>query len=303
MRIQPLALALALILLVPAPSGAKGKDSDGDGVPDRWERGHRTNPNEADGYKDPDYDELNNLQEFKARTHPRRYDTDSDRLSDGDEVRKHESDPRVFDTDNDGLEDFPEAYPNAYAEVYLPDDYGTDINDPDSDDDGTLDGDEDADDDGIANEDEDDLFKCLEAQHDPDEDGVNNEDENEQGNKKHVFDTDLDGVSDGKEDADDGDVLNEDEGDVDPADCLAWQPVAASLGNAATAEESFLTQNNTYTDNVEDLFNEGLKLAEDIVLTIPRADEVTYCVEARHEEASLVMSIRQEDGLPKEGTC
>ena len=295
MRIRPFALAFTLVLLVPLQAAAAGRDSDHDGLPDKWEKINRTNPKKADSKADPDFDELTNIREYKERTRPQNYDTDSDFLPDGTEVLDLQSNPLKRDTDHDGLDDSPEADRT----------FDTDINDADSDDDGVLDGDEDADGDGTANEDEDDGANCLPGAHrDRDEDAVDNEDENEQGTDERFPDSDEDGELDGKEDADGDGVLNEDEDDVDPADCIARTPMEETLKDAATAEESFLTAHPAYTQNLEDLYNEGLRPQEDVELTIPRAEgNVGYCIEARHEEAELVLHYSSDEGRPNDGTC
>ncbi len=80
-------------------------DLDGDGLPDWWERAFRlsvTNP--ADAGADADADGLSNLDEFRARSHPRNADTDGDGADDGAE-RSAGTNPVEPDTDGDGLRD------------------------------------------------------------------------------------------------------------------------------------------------------------------------------------------------------
>ena len=70
-------------------------DSDDNGIPD--------------GNEDLDADGLNNQQEFLYGTDYYEEDTDSDGLTDGDEVNKYSTDPLNEDTDEDGLSDGEEV--------------------------------------------------------------------------------------------------------------------------------------------------------------------------------------------------
>src|SRR4051794_4401684 len=54
---------------------------------------------------DPDRDGLSTGRERRLRLRPHRWDTDRDRLSDGDEVLRCKTNPRRRDTDRDGLSD------------------------------------------------------------------------------------------------------------------------------------------------------------------------------------------------------
>ena len=83
----------------------------------------------ADG--DCDGDGLTNEEEEEAGTDPELADTDTDGLTDGEEVNTYNTDPTDDDTDDDGLTDGEEV-----------DTYNTDPNDADTDDGGTNDGDE-----------------------------------------------------------------------------------------------------------------------------------------------------------------
>lgn len=66
-------------------------DSDGDGI--------------SDGDKDPDNDNLTNVNEIKYNCDPKSADTDNDGLNDGDEVLKYGTNPTLYDTDGDTLSD------------------------------------------------------------------------------------------------------------------------------------------------------------------------------------------------------
>jgi type IV pilus assembly protein PilA len=57
----------------------------------------------------------------------------------------------------------------------------------------------------------------------------------------------------------------------------------SALKNAATAEESWLTSNSTYTTSIGSLQSaEGLKFASDVTLTATVSGGTGYCIEATH---------------------
>jgi hypothetical protein len=104
---------------------AGGRDSDGDGLTDQFELEIGTDPNNPD----TDSDRLSDGEEVLRRnTDPLNPDTDSDQLGDGAEVLDHNTDPLKADTDEDLLIDG--------EEIQL----GTDPRNPDTDSDGLLDG-------------------------------------------------------------------------------------------------------------------------------------------------------------------
>ncbi|MEE2730730.1 MAG: M4 family metallopeptidase [Pseudomonadota bacterium] len=81
-------------------------DVDGDGLPNLWEYEHGYDLlNGADGAFDLDNDGLTTLQEFQAGSDPANGDTDGDTLSDGDEVKLHQTSPINEDSDTDGMLD------------------------------------------------------------------------------------------------------------------------------------------------------------------------------------------------------
>ena len=81
-------------------------DIDSDKLPDWWEKSFGKN---IDASKDVDNDGLTGAQEFANRTNPLNADTDSDGLSDGDEVNIHLTSPLSVDTDKDNLNDYAEV--------------------------------------------------------------------------------------------------------------------------------------------------------------------------------------------------
>jgi hypothetical protein len=101
-----LVLPMIVLAYVAATAGAATpRDRDRDGLPDGWERTHQLSTAIASAKKDPDHDRLSNRRERRLRTHPRRADTDRDRLRDGAEVRRFHTNPRKRDTDGDGYSD------------------------------------------------------------------------------------------------------------------------------------------------------------------------------------------------------
>ncbi len=122
----PLVLSLALACTtVGETDDTKGGDGNNDDVV--TDTGEVVDP----GERDSDNDGLTNAEEAKLGTNPDVPDTDSDRLTDGDEVNVHETDPLDDDTDGDGLIDGDEVL-----------DHKTDPLKADTDGDGLTDGDE-----------------------------------------------------------------------------------------------------------------------------------------------------------------
>jgi hypothetical protein len=169
-------------LLSAAPALAASRDTDGDGMPNRWELNHHLNPRVANARMDPDHDGLRNLAEYRLGVRPHDEDSDGDGADDGDEVRDGYASTDVDDADtndngvedgdqdadHDGIdnEDEDDATETCLADDDDKDsdgidnedenDFGTRVNDADSDDDGVEDGDEDSDGDEVEDEDSDD---------------------------------------------------------------------------------------------------------------------------------------------------
>jgi hypothetical protein len=100
-----LPLLLVFAFIAATVIAAAPRDRDDDGLPDRWERSHGLSAAKPSAKRDPDGDRLINRRELGHLTHPRRADTDRDRLRDGAEVRRFHTNPRKRDTDGDGFRD------------------------------------------------------------------------------------------------------------------------------------------------------------------------------------------------------
>lgn len=94
--------------------GNAADDADKDGMPNGFERDHPGYLNASDpsdAVKDPDNDNLTNLEEYQAKTEIDNADTDGDEAKDGAEVKRKAggvsaaTNPLVPDTDGDGLMD------------------------------------------------------------------------------------------------------------------------------------------------------------------------------------------------------
>jgi hypothetical protein len=79
----------------------------------------------------------------------------------------------------------------------------------------------------------------------------------------------------------------------------------SALKNAATAEESHLTHSKGYTTDVSLLMEEeGLRVSEGVMISIPIATRQRYCIEATHLEfPDLTMSYDSDRGTPEARAC
>jgi len=87
-------------------------DNDGDLIDDSWESKYGLNPEDPnDVNEDPDNDTLSNIDEFQFGTNPRKNDTDSDGITDGDEINIYHTNATNPDTDGDGILDKEDEFP------------------------------------------------------------------------------------------------------------------------------------------------------------------------------------------------
>src|SRR3954470_1700872 len=114
-RLLLLALAAAVALLA-VPAVSQARDRDHDGLPDKWEKKFHLSTHKNSANADADRDRVDNANEFRERTSPRRRDTNRNGRPDGREDRDRDhlnnagedatgNDPVDKDTDNDGIPD------------------------------------------------------------------------------------------------------------------------------------------------------------------------------------------------------
>ncbi len=84
MTIAALLGAIAVLVLTLAGPAA-AKDRNHDKIPDKWEKRYHLSLTKKQGKRDQDKDGAKNRAEFKAKTNPRKADTDGDGTMDGAE--------------------------------------------------------------------------------------------------------------------------------------------------------------------------------------------------------------------------
>src|SRR3954464_10542079 len=114
-RLLLLALAAAVALLA-LPAVSQARDRNHDGLPDKWEKHFHLSLHKNQAQRDPDRDRVDNGNEARERTNPRRRDTNHNGRPDGREDRDRDglnnagedagdTDPIDPDSDGDGIED------------------------------------------------------------------------------------------------------------------------------------------------------------------------------------------------------
>jgi hypothetical protein len=114
-RLIMLVVAVAMALLA-VPAVSQARDRDHDGLPDKWEKQHHLSTHKNSANADADRDRVDNGNEFRERTNPRRKDSNRNGRPDGREDRDRDhlnnaaedatgNDPVDKDTDNDGIPD------------------------------------------------------------------------------------------------------------------------------------------------------------------------------------------------------
>ena len=76
----------------------------------------------------------------------------------------------------------------------------------------------------------------------------------------------------------------------------------STLKNVATAEESYLTTNGSYTTSLQELAREGLQVAPGVSVRIRARGTREYCIEASAPDAP-VLHYDSAEALPAEGPC
>lgn len=114
-RLIMLVVAVAMALLA-VPAASQARDRDHDGLPDKWEKKFHLSTHKNSANADSDRDHVDNGNEYRERTSPRRKDSNRNGRPDGREDRDRDhlnnagedstgNDPVDKDTDNDGTPD------------------------------------------------------------------------------------------------------------------------------------------------------------------------------------------------------
>ena len=114
-RLIMLVVAVTMALLA-VPAASQARDRDHDGLADRWEKKFHLSTHKNSANADADRDRVDNANEFRERTNPRRKDSNRNGRPDGREDRDRDhlnnaaedatgNDPIDKDTDNDGTPD------------------------------------------------------------------------------------------------------------------------------------------------------------------------------------------------------
>jgi len=87
-----------------------------------------------------------------------------------------------------------------------------------------------------------------------------------------------------------------------------WEAAAKSaLKNAATAQESYFTDNSGYTTVEQDLIDEGYNASDNVTLDVTgvaQTDSSTFCMLAEHDSGGEEFAFGSASGAPvKGGTC
>ncbi len=83
-----------------------------------------------------------------------------------------------------------------------------------------------------------------------------------------------------------------------------WEAAAKSdLRNAAVAQESYFTDNATYTSTSSDLEDQGFNPSADVTLSIVSADSNGYCMSAVHNSGGDTYYLDSDTGEPSTTAC
>ncbi len=115
-RLSHLSATFALVVSAAALTASPAVARDHDRMPDKWEKRHHLNVKVDDSRRDRDRDGLTNYGEYRAKTNPRKKDSDRDGRRDSredydrDKLRNAAEirtgfDPRDKDSDDDGVKD------------------------------------------------------------------------------------------------------------------------------------------------------------------------------------------------------
>jgi type IV pilus assembly protein PilA len=81
--------------------------------------------------------------------------------------------------------------------------------------------------------------------------------------------------------------------------------VQSDLRNAATAQETYFTENSTYASNQGELETVGFRNSSDVAFSVNSSSSTTYCMDANHtaDPPATEWYFDSDAGAPQEGTC
>jgi hypothetical protein len=77
----------------------------------------------------------------------------------------------------------------------------------------------------------------------------------------------------------------------------------SELRNAAVAEQSLYTENESYSDELSDLIDGGFEPSQGIEVTVAYADAMNYCLETSNPDGSNLWHFDSRQGEPRQGRC
>jgi type IV pilus assembly protein PilA len=86
----------------------------------------------------------------------------------------------------------------------------------------------------------------------------------------------------------------------------AWNSaVQSDLRNAATAQETYFTENSTYAGSQGELENVGFRNSSDVDFSVSSSSSTVYCMDANHtaDPGATEWYFHSDAGAPQEGTC
>lgn len=82
------------------------------------------------------------------------------------------------------------------------------------------------------------------------------------------------------------------------------EQIDSQLKNAATAEESYLVSNDSYTRVLNELKEEGFRESDKVQVIIARINsDISYCIEGQHDGLGEIWNYSSRRGTVVRGRC